>query len=921
MGRKLRTPEIGIFPVKPEQRFAERNRVVARAMAVRAGLPDPEKRPAELANLGDRNLPAWRKKSEIQNMIRDNQLSMLEGPTGSGKSSQLSQYALEMGYRVIYFEPRILTADSVADRLIYELDQQLGIGGGKSLVGVRHSDRSEGHGNAAQFMTPDTALRIWSEIEQYADEPVLFVADEIHEKNFPMELAFAKVGSALESHPKWRMCAVSATLESEPIRRVGERQLGRPVPLTSIEGRPHAYEWIDEPELTTTEAYEKYRSAHTKAQLFTAGKEEIGDITDKIEAKKYPKTRVTPLHAKQTRLKNRQATNAQLLPGEKQVIPSTNAGTSGITIPGQTLVVSDGTVRRQDLDPDGVTGLFKRECSQDELIQQAGRAGRDVEGGLFVLARPGEDSGFEFKPLHERDEHAPAEIYHTNIAQNVLAITALGDNFYDLNKWLPNDVDTKRIIEAYEVLYRLGAIDEKNQITEIGERMNRLPLRPEFSRAIVAAQIGKASPDQLRRLIAMVSAINEGGLPYFEHGISTNWRDDIRGVTKDDYAAQLDMFIATRSYRDDEKKLEEHNYDVKQTPKAHKTFDKICKRLGIENDTPLYPEADDVGRLYEYLATGLFDFAHEKTEVAGSQRPHYVSIFGTTGDTPRALSDRGTYNGGDNLVIGLPRRFEKRVKGEPKEQSTIEHVIPTTPEILAKAALWLAERVPSEQKIVGGQLVSQSDVMLGAVRLGSETTKQGIMHTAETRRLLREAAFAKPTQALSELIEIKKELEGLVRLTPPEKLDEYFPDGIMTDDWLVEKINHAIDGSVDNIFMLDNNLRRMIIDGQIDLATWVKPDVAAAIVDAAPEYISLANGQQYNLYYTHGQPVINGFNLRDADALPDELLLPDGREVLINFTIPPKIMLVNGTEIYSPYVSDTKMHTAAAIKEYADSLE
>lgn len=923
MGRKLRAEQHGVFPGNDPNRHRERDRVLGRAFAKRAGLPDPE-RERRYENLGNRDLPVWKKKREIQETIRDNQISMVEGPTGSGKSTQVAQYALEMGYRkIVYLEPRVPLADNVSDRFIVELTEQLGSGIGSQLVGVRHSERSSGYGKTIEVMTPDTFLRVFHELDPYGDEPVLIVGDEIHEKDFPTELAVAVAAKSLPDHSKWRLALMSATLDAKPIQEAYGGKLGRSVPLVSVEGRPFDLEAIEEPELTVEEAYEKYRDGHTKAQLFTAGKEEIRELTSAVKKKNYPNTRVTPFHAKLPRARILQATQAQLRDNEKQVIPSTNAGSSGITIPGQTLVISDGTVRRQDLDLDGTPGLFKQECAQDELTQQAGRAGRDVGGGLFVLARPDDEDNFAFMPHADRPLHAPAQIYHTNISRNVLATTALGYDFYELNDWLLHGVNDRIVIEAYDTLYRLGAIDEQNELTELGQQMNKFPVRPELARTLVAATVEGAEPMRLHQIAATVAAIEAGGLPYFERGIGSKWREDVRLEVDDDYMAQLDMFIATRQfyhrellgYEDgipqygtyvDEAELEERNYDLRQTEKAHKTYDKICRTFGIgADDELLAPSVEQIEELREYLAVGLFDYAHERVSSADSSRKTtYASIYDADHARPRTLTDRGVYKGSSGLVIGFPRRFEKRVKGGPLEEfSVIENVTPTTADQLARAAVWLANVVPRRPDVRDGRLVQVGRQMLGTVQLGETEIKNKIVHTPETRALLREAAFAKPTQALSELIDIKKELESLARLVPDDEFHHYLSREMLTQDWLTNLITEATDNNVDTIYALDNNLRRYMVVRSISREAWISDEIAREILQRSPESI-LVGSEAYTLYYSHGVPIINGFNLRDADALPSVLMLEDGREVLINYKIG----------------NDTKRHSAEVIKAYASTL-
>ena len=264
MGQKLRAPQVGVFPgVLERDRYQERDTVIARARAAKAGLVSPERRTYN--DLGNKDLSIYTDKPKIFDMIRDSQISMLAGATGSGKSTQIGQYGLEMGYKkIIYLEPRVLLADNLSARIAEELSGQLGDGVGESLVGVRHSERSTGYGKQIEVMTSGTFMRVAHELEQYVDEPVLIVGDEIHEKDFETELAVAVAVQRLQAQSKWRLCLVSATLDSPSIREAYTEANGTEIPLVSVEGRPHELQVIEEPELTAAEAYMKYRHGHKK---------------------------------------------------------------------------------------------------------------------------------------------------------------------------------------------------------------------------------------------------------------------------------------------------------------------------------------------------------------------------------------------------------------------------------------------------------------------------------------------------------------------------------------------------------------------------------------------------------------------------------------------------------------------------------
>lgn len=889
-------------------RYQERDTVIARARAAKAGLISPERR--MYSDLGNKDLSIYADKPQIFDMIRDSQISMLAGATGSGKSTQIGQYGLEMGYKkIIYLEPRVLLADNLSARITEELSGQLGDGMGESLVGVRHSERSTGYGKQIEVMTSGTFMRVVHELEQYADEPVLIIGDEIHEKDFETELAVAVAVQRLQVQSKWRLCLVSATLDSPSIREAYTEANGAEIPLVSVEGRPHELRVVEEPELTAAEAYTKYGHGHKKTLIFTAGKREIKDTITEIRNQEPGNVRLDRLHAKLPHAEIRSATHARLAANERQVIVSTSAGQSGITIPGLTLVITDGTTRRPDLNEDGVAGLFKQPCTQDELVQQGGRAGRDVGGGIAVYVKPS-DPNFSYVPFDEREKQSPAQVYHTNIARSVLLSASLDTDFYELNKFLVHKVAPRSILEAYDVLYRLQAVDDKNNITELGKLMNTFPVRPEFSRVLAEALRENASAEIIQHLVGIISAMDVGGLPMHQKGLATKWRDDIRDASRDDYMAELDMFYATRQfyYGDsvDEHKLQLRNYDIKNAYRAHRTFDKIMTTLHLpffEIDTT--PPNDTMAdELRTYLTAGLFDFAH--TRVGGRRKPSYVSLHDMFGDSPRELSEsRGRYKGADDLVIGMPRRFEKRVKGDLVECSVIENVMPTTPAALGRFVARLTERkAVSEPKIVGGRLIRTEAAFFGSLLVSEGVAASPLEHSAETRALLADAAFKKPTQTIQELVQIKSYLESRARLVPDEEYATYFPEGLLTDEWLRNFVDSAITNDTEDIYTLDNNLRTKVVHSDVSIRKWLSEEYEYELMERSPDTMVLGD-TQYQLHYMHGRPVLNHFRESDAGALPvDGLYLLDGREVLITYRIG----------------SDTKRYPAGELKSLLQAI-
>jgi len=904
MGRKLPADQVGVFPGNPNwnNRHLERQRVVSRMLAERAGLPRPEASP--YANLGNRNLNAFYKREEVMRALRDNRIVAIEGETGSGKSTQLPQMALEMGYKKVYhLVPRRIMADGLTERLRDELVSQLGPDAAE-LVGVHHSERRELLDAPIVEMTPGTFLRTISQLDSLGDEPFLVIPDEIHEKDFETQMAMAVMAHRLDlgKNPNMRLAFVSATMDAKAVDDTYSALSNGYIPHIYLEGRPHELTWLEDEdedegegekvsELDPIEMYKKYGQDHERSIIFTAGKGEIRDMIDELS--KIDGVLARPLHAKLPRSDVLKATHAELIPGQRLVIVATPAAQSGITIPGLSLAILDGTLRRLHLDQDGAQGLFKQYCAQNELIQMGGRAGRDVSGGIAVLAKSS-DSRFGYKELESRIEQAPAQIETTNLASNVLLAASLDIDFFTINEYLMNKAERGRILDALEVLWRLQAIDEKNKITEIGSEIVKFPVRPELGRALVEAQRRGASGDRIRQLAAIVSTIEAGGLQYFERGAPEQWRKDIQEHANDDYIAQLDMFRATRKHFDgisaNEHALLRRGYDPKNTEQAHQTYAKICNALGMEGHQQRIPvpSQDDIDELHDYLTAGLFDFAHtkkrdEKMKGKGV-RSWYDEAFRTR-QNERYLSDRSQMaSPGPALALGMPRRFEKEQDGITEEHSVIEFVMPTSVAKLSKHVMHLTvQRDAQPVKLVNGRLQQRIGVYFGDIKVGEDEVKIQTTQTPEARKVLTEGIYEKPTQTISELVEIKRELERLRRRVKPQLLSKVFPNGVLTDEWLQAEVDKAITPEVDNIFALDNNLRAMVVREGISIHTWVTPEYEQLVHDNSPDYVELPNGVTYELFWTQGLPVINRFNLNDVDVLPEEgLFLTDGREVLFN---------------------------------------
>lgn len=635
-----------------------------------------EKGRAGWHGFGNKDLPIERYRHDIMKMVATNRISLLAGETGSGKSTQLAQYALEMGYdRIVYLQPRRVTTDGISERIEAELTEQFTerkMEMPEHLVGMSHSERST--------MQPDSVIQIMTSAvfkmrapelrEQWKDERVLIVADEVHEGNIETEFAIATAAELMTDHEQWNMVLMSATLNEEEIQDAYMSINGRKIPSIMVEGRPHSIEQHERPDETVLDVFAKEcLEDGGKTMIFTDGKRSVAQIMDGLKARYGDSVKVLPLHSKIDELTRREIFHGTDVLGVQTVIVSTSAGQSGLTIPGLKYVISDGWTKSPELDDENSSGLPRRLCSRAELIQQMGRGGRDIQGGKFFLVSaidrklhnslvPSAFVGFESP---EREEHIPADIYHTIITRNVLSASAMDRDFYTLNAYLIHKVTQGTIKEAYTVLRLMGAVDEDNRVTDIGRTMDRYPLRPELSRALVEA-LQHGSITQRLQVAAIAASIEAGGLS----GPKLEKRNErLSADTKDDFTAELDLFMGALKYlkptidmqtKEDLERLTVHvcskssvpvtdlldaqeieallrtpfiaydtpslgaladaGLDSQNVLRAYKQFDKICRRAGMTLDDQLGLtntfKADERQALHNFFLTGMAHLIYEE---------------------------------------------------------------------------------------------------------------------------------------------------------------------------------------------------------------------------------------------------------------------------------------------------------------------
>jgi HrpA-like RNA helicase len=877
-------------------------------------------------DLGNKSLPAYKHKQEIVANIDAYKAVILGGPTGSGKSTQLPQYLYEAGYdKTIILVPRRIIADGLGERIRDEFKDQLGAEESENLVGIVHGERVELHDdNRVMVMTPNTFNRMEKDLsEKYGDKKVAIISDEIHEANLFTEIATGIAAMAVQDHEDWRLVAASATHNSESLQK-SFQALNKDsyVPMINIEGRPFNVDMEETPGMNLMEVYAKVGKEHEKAMLFTSGKREIDHI---IEQTIEELNRNDPDASKSVVFRKLHGELSELelshiddpVPeGSRLVIVSSPAGMSGITIPGVTLVVTDGTINRQELDEDGIPGLVRHYLSKDEIIQQIGRAGRDVAGGIGYIADPTtvmddelrkrgkevEVPQMDYVPFEEREQHAPPEIYHTNLSRVVLSVAVLNLRFGDINEYIPHSVAPSAIINAEESLSRLGALNDEDKVTGMGREMDAFPISPELSRGLVemqrAERRGERTAQHLARSAFIAAAVETGGLQDFTAKKPKTWRALIRPDVSDDFIAQLDLMTAVQGLDRLEPKeafdfMDKYSIHPKRLERAkkvaHKIFQTFDKKASLDNIIVTAPLPDEEESMRNDFTAGMIDLVYE--EAGKSYRKTlYKNIHGDDTATKRLISQRSVSEPErGQLVAGIPRWYEKQSKDGVKRFDVIEMTMIVDPSVVGRYAMQndlLMGRSLAPQ-IDGDRVVERQQMMFGTISVGNPVKSGSLEFIPQaSQEVLIERTLEKPGAAQRALRSIADELERYKQAFPNTVLAEYrktkAPEDITKES--IEQLLKEFAKRTRTMTEIEHRLSEYMYRKNVTINRYFDEAARRELQRLSPGLVEVPGNGVLRVFYDNGTPYFTrsaGLTEAQYKAVASKRpTLPDGRDIL-----------------------------------------
>lgn len=453
------------------------------------------------------SLPIYKLRDDLVKAVTDNQILIVIGETGSGKTTQITQYLAEAGFtargKIGCTQPRRVAAMSVAKRVAEEFGCRLGQEVGYT---IRFEDCTGPETNI-KYMTDGMLLReclMDLDLKTYS----VIMLDEAHERTIHTDVLFGLLKQAVGRRPDLKLIVTSATLDA-----VKFSQYFFEAPIFTIPGRTFEVEvmYTKEPETDYLDAalitvmQIHLREPPGDILLFLTGQEEIDTACEilyermKSLGPDVPELIILPVYsALPSEMQTRIFEPAP--PGSRKVVIATNIAETSLTIDGIYYVVDPGFVKQKVYNSKtGMDSLIVTPISQAAAKQRAGRAGRTGPGKCYRL----------YTERAYRDEMLPTpvpEIQRTNLATTVLQLKTMGINdllHFDFMDAPP----VESLIMALESLHSLSALDNEGLLTRLGRRMAEFPLEPNLSKMLIMSVHLQCS-DEILTIVSMLSVQN-----------------------------------------------------------------------------------------------------------------------------------------------------------------------------------------------------------------------------------------------------------------------------------------------------------------------------------------------------------------------------------------------------------------------------
>ncbi|MFS2213753.1 ATP-dependent RNA helicase HrpA [Telluria sp. Tellsp104] len=449
------------------------------------------------------DLPVSGRRAEIAKALMENQVVIVSGETGSGKTTQLPKICLELGRgekgMIGHTQPRRIAASSTAKRIAFELGSPLGEHVGYK---VRFNDTLSS-GAWVKLMT-DGILLAETQTDPLLKAYDTIIIDEAHERSLNIDFLLGYLKEILPRRPDLKVIITSATIDADRFaRHFGTPE--KPAPVIEVSGRLYKVEVRYRPVERDQEfapaadgkSVSKAQAARDKRDLmdavvdgvdelcrlgsgdvlvFLPGEREIRDCAEALRKHHPPHVEILPLFA---RLSVEEQDRVFRTTNARRIVLATNVAETSLTVPGIRYVVDAGLARVKRYSyRNKVEQLQIEAISQAAANQRAGRCGRVADGVCIRL--------YEEDDFLQRPKFTDPEILRSSLAAVILRMKSL--HLTDVETFpFVEPPQGRAIADGYQLLQELGAVDDANELTAMGRKLAKLPLDPRVGRMILAA--------------------------------------------------------------------------------------------------------------------------------------------------------------------------------------------------------------------------------------------------------------------------------------------------------------------------------------------------------------------------------------------------------------------------------------------------
>ncbi|CAJ0956032.1 unnamed protein product, partial [Mesorhabditis belari] len=453
-----------------------------------------------------KSLPVYKFRKEFIEAVREHQVLIIVGETGSGKTTQLPQYLYEAGFadggkRIGCTQPRRVAAMSVAARVADEMGTKLG---GQVGYSIRFEDCTSDR-TVLKYMTDGMLLREFLNEPDLASYSVMMI-DEAHERTLHTDVLFGLVKDIARFRKDLKLLISSATLDADKFSKFFDdaptfKIPGRRFPVDIFYTKAPEADYLDAAVVSVLQIH-LTQPLPGDILVFLTGQEEIETVQEaliektKALATKIKELIILPVYANlpsdmQSKIFDPTPPNA------RKVVLATNIAETSVTIDGINYVIDPGFCKQNSFDArSGVEHLHVVTISKAAADQRAGRAGRTGPGKCFRLY-----TAWAYK--HELEDQPIPEIQRVNLGNVVLLLKSLGIHdivHFDFLDPPPQET----LVIALEQLYALGALNHKGELTKLGRRMAEFPCDPQMSKMILASEKYQCS-EEIITICAMMA--------------------------------------------------------------------------------------------------------------------------------------------------------------------------------------------------------------------------------------------------------------------------------------------------------------------------------------------------------------------------------------------------------------------------------